>query len=48
MREYTWGETGSSVYSVIKRMKEREKDLYNVRIKISNPNNFKIQNRRII
>ena len=40
----TWGETGNSVYSVLKRMKEREQRLNDMKYKTqSEIRNFKIQ-----
>ena len=39
----TWGETGNSVYSVLKRMKEREQRLNDMKYKTqSELTNFKI------
>ena len=39
----TWGETGNSVYSVLKRMKEREQRLNDMKYKTqSEITNFKI------
>ena len=40
----TWGETGNSVYSVLKRMKEREERLNDMKYKTkSEIRNFEIQ-----